>query len=134
MRERIDSALPDPPNRPYSQGIRTGDLVHVAGQVPTADDGTLVGPGDPAAQVHRVIDRIRTVVEAAGGTLDDVCKVTIYLADFEHFDAVNEAYGSRFDPPHPARTSVRAGMVRPEFLVEMDALAYVPPGRHTPTP
>lgn len=131
MRDRIDSALPDPPDRPYSQGVRAGPLVFVAGQVPVGDDGEPLAPDAPGAQADRVIDRLETVVRAAGGSLDDVCRLTVYLADFVDFAAVNAVCARRFQPPYPVRTTIAAGLLRPEFRVEMDAIAVVPTAQET---
>ncbi|MFN3219073.1 MAG: RidA family protein [Acidimicrobiales bacterium] len=128
MREPVVGGWPDTPNRPYSQGIVAGGMIFVSGQVPSDADGATVGVGDPAAQTHQVIDRIADVVEAAGATLDDVVKITVYLADFADFGAVNGVFRERFSAPYPARASVTAGLVRPDFLIEMDAIAVVPAG------
>ena len=61
----------------------------------------------------------------AGAEMTDVVKVTVYLSDFEHFSAFNEVYGRRFAEPRPARTSVACSLVKPDYLVEIDALAVI---------
>jgi len=126
VRTAVRSSLADPADRPYSQGVAAGALVFVSGQVPSDDSGAVVGAGDPAAQADHVVDRIAAVLAGAGGSLDDVCRLTVYLADFGDFPSVNAALARRFTPPYPARTTVAAGLVRPEFRVEIDAIAVIP--------
>ena len=121
----VVSDITTPPNRPYSQAVSAGPIVAVSGQTPIGSDGSTVGVGDPARQTEVVIDRIEQLLHDAGASLSDVVKVTVYLSDFEHFDACNEVYRSRFAEPRPARTSVACSLVKPEYLVEIDALAVV---------
>jgi 2-iminobutanoate/2-iminopropanoate deaminase len=111
------------PKGPYSQGRRAGDLLFVAGQVPFDLEGNLVGPGI-AEQTRAALQNVQAIVEAAGATLADVVKVNVYLADLEHFAAMNEVYRTFFAEPFPARTTVQAGLLG--FLVEIDAVAALP--------
>lgn len=121
----VVSDITTPPNRPYSQAVTAGPIVAVSGQTPIGSDGTVVGVGDPGLQTECVLDRIEQLLIDAGATMSDVVKVTVYLSDFEHFGAVNDAYRSRFSEPRPARTSVACSLVKPEYLVEIDALAVI---------
>jgi reactive intermediate/imine deaminase len=123
----IESAVATPPNRPYTQAVRSGSIVAVSGQTPVGPDGACIGPGDAAAQTACVLDRIEQLLADAGGGLADVVKVTVYLASFDDFAAVNAVYGERFAEPRPARTAVACTLVRPEYLVEIDALAVIDP-------
>ena len=108
---------------PYSQAVRAGALLFLAGQVPLDPaTGSLV-PGDVAAQTHRVMRNLKAVIEAAGSSLDAVVKTTIYLADLGDFKAVNEAYGSYFTPPAPARATVQVARLPLDARVEIDAIA-----------
>ena len=111
------------PKGPYSQGRRAGGLLFVAGQVPFDLEGNLVGPGI-AEQTRAALQNVKAIVEAAGATLADVVKVNVYLADLEHFAAMNEVYRAFFTEPFPARTTVQAGLLG--FLVEIDAVAALP--------
>ena len=108
---------------PYSQAVRAGALLFLAGQVPLDPaTGSLV-PGDVAAQTHRVMRNLKAVIEAAGSSLDAVVKTTIYLADLGDFKAVNEVYGSYFTPPAPARATVQVARLPLDARVEIDAIA-----------
>ena len=121
----VESEIATPPNRPYSQAVTAGPIIAVSGQTPIGADGVTVGVGDPAAQTACVLDRIEQLLSDAGATMSDVVKVTVYLSDFEHFAAVNQVYSERFAEPRPARTSVACSLVKPDYLVEIDALAVV---------
>lgn len=121
----VQSRLAAPPDRPYSQAVRSGPIIAISGQTPIGPDGAAVGVGDPTAQTICVLDRIEQLLTDAGASFADVVKVTIYLSSFEHFDAVNAAYAERLGPARPARSSIACDLVRPEFLVEIDALAVV---------
>lgn len=122
---KVQSSIPSPSNRPYSQAVRSGPIIAVSGQTPIGPDGNCVGIDDPRAQTACVLDRIEQLLADAGAGMDDVVKVTIFLSSFEHFAAVNEVYADRFGEPRPARTAVACNLVRPEYLVEIDALAVV---------
>jgi 2-iminobutanoate/2-iminopropanoate deaminase len=109
------------PRPPYSPVVVSGDHVFTAGQVAFDAEGTLV-PGDIAEQTHQVLANVRTCLEAAGCSLDDVVKVTAFLADLSDFEAYNEVYGGYFEAPYPARTTVQAGLP-PGIRVEIEAVA-----------
>ena len=116
------------PAAAYSQGVRKGDIVQVAGQVgidPATGqvDGTTVGQ-----QATRVLRNVDAVLAAAGATVNDVVMFRVYLTDPAHFAELNEAYGAYLaehcQQPYPARTTVYVGLPR-GLLVEIDALAVV---------
>jgi 2-iminobutanoate/2-iminopropanoate deaminase len=114
-----------PPKGAYSPGVRVGDLLFVSGQVPrNPRTGQLEGK-TVAEQTRRVIENLRLVLEAAGGTLDDVVATTCYLADANDWDAFNNEYRSIFRPPYPTRTTVGAGLR--DVLVEISAIAHLGP-------
>jgi|GEM_PF-2114755 endoribonuclease L-PSP, putative len=77
---------------PYAQAVRVGNLLFTSGQIPLRPDGTLV-EGDIAEQTRQVLENLRAIVEAAGGTLANVVKTTVYLRDMNDFAAMNEVYG-----------------------------------------
>jgi 2-iminobutanoate/2-iminopropanoate deaminase len=110
---------------PYSQAIRSGDLVFLSGQVPIdPKTGELVG-GDIAAQTERVLDNLAAVLAAAGSGFADVVKTTIYLVDLGDFLVVNQTYAKRFTAAPPARATVQVSALPKGARVEIDAIARV---------
>jgi 2-iminobutanoate/2-iminopropanoate deaminase len=110
---------------PYSQAIRAGGFLFVSGQIPLDPaTGTLV-EGDIAAQTHRVFANLRAILEAAGSSLDQVVRATVYLADMNDFAIVNEVYGGYFSTPAPARATVQAARLPKDARVEIDVIATV---------
>ena len=112
------------PKPPYSPVVVSGDTVYTAGQIGNDPEGNLV-EGGIAEQARRTLENVRTCVDAAGCTLDDVVKVNAYLADLGDFPAYNEVYVEFFSKPYPARTSVQAGLP-PGVLIEIEAVARRP--------
>lgn len=109
---------------PYSQCTRVGDLLFVSGQVAWDAQGNVVGKGDVAAQARRCFEQIRSLVAAAGGTLDDVVKVNMYLTDISHARLIRPVREEFFRAPYPAWTTVAVkDLVQPELLVEIEAIA-----------
>ena len=117
---------------PYSQAVRAGSLLFVSGQIPLDPATGEVIEGDVAAQTHRVMQSLGAVLEAAGAGFDDVVRTTIYLTDLGAFSRVNEAYGSYFDAPAPARATVEVAALPKGVAVEIDAVADLgaPPARY----
>ena len=113
------------PTYPYSPGAAWGGLVLTAGQVAWDERGDLVGAGDPAAQARQALANVESVLREAGGSLDDVLKCTVYLADIRYFEAMNAVFADVFPESPPARTTVQAALAEPEMLVEIEAVAWV---------
>jgi enamine deaminase RidA (YjgF/YER057c/UK114 family) len=115
-----------PPVSGYSHAVAaTGRLVVISGQVPADEDGMPVGLDDPAAQVRQVFENLATALGAAGAQLDQVVKLTVYLtdlADLPVFRHVRDEYILADRPPASSLVQV-SGLVRPEFRIEVDALA-----------
>ncbi|MDE2039704.1 MAG: Rid family detoxifying hydrolase [Elusimicrobia bacterium] len=107
---------------PYSQAIDVGALVFVSGQIPAGPDGALV-EGGIAAQTERCLDNVEAVLEAAGLTLADVVKTTVFMADLAQFKAMNEAYARRFPAPYPARAAVQVAALPKGASIEIEAIA-----------
>ncbi len=106
----------------YSQAVRVGDTVYLSGQIPL-DPATMVLIGtDVRAQIARVFDNLKAVAEAAGGSLDDVVKLNVYLADLAHFPIVNEVMAQYFREPYPARAAIGVAALPKGAAVEMDAI------------
>jgi 2-iminobutanoate/2-iminopropanoate deaminase len=111
---------------PYSQGVLVegGRTLYVAGQVPIdPQTGDVVGEGDIRVQTERVLDNIGAILQEAGMGFQNLVKVGIFLANFDHFAEVNEIYGSRFSDAPPARTTVEIARFPRGFLIEIDAIA-----------
>ena len=109
------------PKPPFSPVVVSGDLVYTAGQVAHDADGSVVA-GGIEEQTRRTLENVRTCLEAAGCTLDDVMKVNAFLADLGDVDGYNRVYREFFAEPYPARTSVQAGLPT-GLLVEIEAVA-----------
>lgn len=114
-----------PPLAPYSPGVRAGNTIYVSGVLPLATDGSLIGPGDAAAQTRAVLEAIKAIVEAGGGTMADVAYCNIFLSDMAHYAAMNNVYRGYFPTEPPARWCIQCGLVKPEFLVEISAVAHL---------
>ncbi|MDL5204706.1 RidA family protein [Streptomyces sp. ALI-76-A] len=108
--------------------LGTGRLVAVSGQLPLDADGGLVGAGDPAAQARQVFENLRRCLAGAGATFDDVLRLTYFVTDMAHLPAIRAARAAHIpDDQLPAASAVQvAALVRPEFLMEIEALAVVP--------
>ncbi|MDH3453358.1 MAG: RidA family protein [Gammaproteobacteria bacterium] len=111
----------------YSQAVRDGDTVYVSGQIPLAPDTMEIVEGDMAAQVRRVFDNLKAVAEAAGGSLADAAKLTVYLTDLNHFPLVNQIMAEYFDEPYPARAAVGVAALPKGVAVEIDAILTISP-------
>jgi len=114
------------PNAPgaigtYSQAVRCGDTVYVSGQI-GLDPATMQLVEGVEAQIHRVFRNLGAIAEAAGGSLADAVKVTIYLVDLAHFAKVNEIMAQYFPQPFPSRAAVGVAQLPRGALVEADAI------------
>jgi 2-iminobutanoate/2-iminopropanoate deaminase len=110
---------------PYSQAVRAGQLLFISGQIPIDPaTGTLIA-GDIAAMTHRVFANIREILAAAGASLDQVVRTTVFLADMNDFAAMNEVYATYFSQPAPARSTVQAARLPKDARVEIDVIAIL---------
>lgn len=110
---------------PFSLGVRVGQLVFTAGQAALDENGKVVGRGDITTQTEKTLENLGGILAQCGASFQDVVKVTIWLTDFKHYAAMNEVYGRFFPEPSPPRACVRADLVWPELLVEIEAIAVV---------
>ena len=106
----------------YSQAVRSGDTVYISGQIPLDPRSMAVVDGGIEAEVHRVFQNLRAVCEAAGGSLDEIVKLTIYLVDLSHFTTVNDIMARYFSQPYPARAAIGVAALPKGVGVEMDAI------------
>jgi len=107
--------------------LGTGTFVAISGQLALDEDGKLVGEGDPAAQARQVFENLRRCLTAAGATFDDVVKLTYFVTDVAHLPAIRAARAAHIpDDRLPAASAVQvAALVRPEFLMEVEAFAVI---------
>ena len=104
---------------PFSQGIRDDDSIHVSGQGPIDPDSGEIIEGDIADETARTLKNIEAVLEAAGASLDDVVKTTVYVRDMDNYDNINEVYAEHFSPPYPARSAVEVSDLPVDIGVEI---------------
>ncbi len=117
--------IPDAPKLPFSPAIRAGDYIFVSGQVGFVDaEGKEVK--DIETQTRLCLENIKRVLLAAGVSLDEVVKVTVFLRNQEDFAKMNEVYQGYFVEDKPARSTVIAGLALPNMLIEMECIAYSP--------
>ncbi len=106
----------------YSQAVRVNDTVYLSGQIPLAPETMEMVGADIALQIRRVFDNLSAVAEAAGGSLNDIVKLNVFLVDLVHFPVVNEIMAQYFQEPFPARAAVGVAALPKGAEVEMDAV------------
>ncbi|HET9042600.1 MAG TPA: RidA family protein [Burkholderiales bacterium] len=113
----------------FSQAIAIeakGKLVFISGMTARCPDGTIAGIGDVEAQTRQVCENLKSAVEAAGGTMENICRVDVYVRNIEHFDKIHKVRREYFKAPAPASTMVEVTkMVSPEYLIEINAIAVI---------
>jgi reactive intermediate/imine deaminase len=119
MPRQVISTDRAPASDHYAQAVRSGDLVFISGQIPLLPDRTPVN-GSFEDQARQVFRNLQAVAEAAGGTLDDVVRVGVYLNDIGNWDRMNVVFHEFFAAPLPARSSIEGHM--PGFEIEVDAI------------
>ena len=129
MKQQITSPLLAKPNGNFSQAMAIeaqGRLVFISGMTARKQDGTIAGIGNIEEQTRQVCENLKGAVEAAGGTLEDICRVDVYVRNIEYFDAIHKIRSQYFKDPHPASTMVEVSkMVKPEYLIEISAIAVI---------
>jgi 2-iminobutanoate/2-iminopropanoate deaminase len=129
-RREIRSAKLRTPSGHFSQAIAVeakGTMVFLSGMTARRADGTIAGVGDIEAQTRQVCENLKSAIEAAGGSLDDVCRVDVYVRNMEHFEAIHKVRREYFKAPAPASTMVEVTkMVHPDYLIEINAIAVLP--------
>ncbi len=129
MKKQVTSSKVREPMGHYSQAIEIearGKLVFISGMTARRPDGSIAAIGDVEGQTRQVCENIKSAVEAAGGSMDDVCRVDVYVRNIEHFDKIHKVRREYFKAPAPASTMVEVTkMVSPEYLIEINAIAVV---------
>jgi aminoacrylate peracid reductase len=113
------------PLAPYVPGSLADGVVYVSGTLPFDKDNNVVHVGDAAAQARHVLETIKGVIEAAGGTMDDVTFNMIMLTDWANYAAINSVYAEYFPGEKPARYCIQCGLVKPDALIEIASIAHV---------
>jgi enamine deaminase RidA (YjgF/YER057c/UK114 family) len=121
---RSSKIFPSPAPLSIATITQSARLLHISGQVSQDVNGNTVGPGDIEKQTAQVIENINTLVNEQGGTLADICKITIFLTSRDHLPTVMEVRRRYFKQPYPATSAVIvAGLANAEWMIEIEALA-----------
>lgn len=122
MKQTIHSELAPQAIGTYSQAIRSGNTVYLSGQIPLDPQTMTLVEGDFVAQAEQVFKNLQEVCKAAGGNIDNIVKLTIYLMDLTHFPIVNETMKKYFNEPYPARSTIQISALPKASLIEIDAI------------
>jgi len=109
----------------YSQAVKIDSTVYLSGQIPLVPATMELVEGDTRAQISQVFDNLSAVAKAAGGNLDDVVKLNVFLTDLAHFPLVNEVMAHYFSEPYPARAAIGVASLPKGAAVEMDAIMVI---------
>lgn len=109
----------------YSQAVKVGQFVFLSGQIPLVPATMEVVEGDFAARARQVFENLKAVAEAAGGSLNDAVKLTIFLTDLDNFATVNEVMAEYFSEPYPARAAVQVAALPKGVDIEADAILAI---------
>ncbi|MBA2580169.1 MAG: RidA family protein [Thermoleophilaceae bacterium] len=124
-REEIRVESMSEPLSHYTDAVRGGDQLYISGVAPLDGDGRLVGAGDPVAQTRRVFENMAQILDAAGASFADIVKITVYLKDVSHRQAINPVRQEFFGDARPASTLVEVSdLAVPGMLVEVEAVAW----------
>lgn len=109
----------------YSQAVKIGNVVYLSGQIPLIPETMELIEGDMETQIRQVLDNLKVVAEAAGGSLAQIVKLSVYLTDLTNFPLVNAAMTNYFQPPYPARAVIGVAALPKGAAVEMDAIIHL---------
>jgi 2-iminobutanoate/2-iminopropanoate deaminase len=128
-RQQVASSKIGKPSGHFSHATMveaTGRLLFISGMLAKTADGSIAGVGDIEVQTQQVCENLKAVVEEAGGTMDDICRVDVYVRNMEHFDAIHKVRREYFSSPPPASTMVEiTKMTTPDALIEINAIAVL---------
>lgn len=122
MKKKIDTSKAPSPSGTYSQAIQVGHTIYLAGQIPLEPNKPTLISQEFTPQVKQVFDNMQQVCQAAGGSLDQIVKLTIYLIDLQQFSIVNEVMAQYFCEPYPARTTIAVSALPKGAQIEVDAI------------
>ena len=130
MKRQVTSDKISTPSGHFSQATMieaNGRLVFISGMTARKADGTMAGVGDIEAQTRQVCENLKAAIEEAGGTMDDICRVDVYIRNMEHFPLIHKVRREYFPAPPPASTMVEVvKMTSPDALIEISAIAVLP--------
>jgi 2-iminobutanoate/2-iminopropanoate deaminase len=109
---------------PYSQAIKVGNLVFVSGQIPIIPSTGEIVQGDIKLQTKQVLENLKNILKAAGSSLDNVVKTTVFMKDLSDYAAINDVYKEFFQQKPPARAAVQAARLPRDVGVEIEAIAF----------
>jgi len=109
----------------YSQAVKIDNIVYLSGQIPLVANTMTIISEDITEQIHQVFRNLAAVAEAAGGTLNDIVKLNVYLTDLGNFPVVNQLMAEYFQQPYPARAAIGISALPKAALVEMDAILHL---------
>ena len=110
----------------YSQAVVAGNTLYISGQIPLDPETMEVVEGDIEPQIRRVFDNLSAVADAAGASLADAVKLTVFLTDLTDFPTVNQVMAEYFDDPYPARAAIGVAALPKGVPVEVEAIVYLP--------
>jgi len=129
-KQQITSNKIGQPSGHFSQATvveAKGRIVFISGMLAKTADGKIAGVGDIEVQTRQVCDNLKAAIDEAGGTLDDICRVDVYVRNMEHFDTIHKVRRQYFTAPAPASTMVEVTkMTSPDALIEINAIAVLP--------
>lgn len=123
LKQSVASPLAPKPVGPYSAALRAGQLLFVSGQVPLDPATGRMVEGDIGVHARRVLENVRALLDAAGLSFAQVVRTTVFLADMDDFQAMNEVYATFFSEPYPARSTVQAARLPRDARIEIDVIA-----------
>lgn len=113
------------PLAPFVPGTLADGVVYVSGTLAFDKDNNVVHVGDAAAQTRHVLETIKSVIETAGGSMNDVTFNSIFLTDWQNYAAINQVYAEYFPGDKPARYCIQCGLVKPDALIEIATVAHI---------
>ena len=122
VREIISTSKAPAALGPYSQAVKVDNTVYISGQIPLVPETMEVVEGDFADNARLVFSHLKSITEAAGGSMNDITKVNIFLIDLANFPVVNEVMAEFFDEPYPARAAIQVAALPKGVVVEADAV------------
>ena len=123
--QRVNPPSLATPLAAYCQVTRKGNIVTSAGMIAMDSQGNVVGEGDIEAQTRQTLENLKTALESVGASLSDVVKTTIFLSDLSNYKGLNAVYSEYFGDHPAARSTIRADIVLPSLLVEIEAMAIL---------